>query len=272
MTRDEVVGRVKDVIAWWIATRSNKIRAKRHDSMELNPFPAPLLSALHGLETPIDIAEFVLGGHFYIGHGTGFGKMIDEKLLPKVFGTQKLDKTSRRRLGMEDPCFDNIDHVVARPEGSYLLSLKAGKWTIQKGQAVELNRSCFDLIERRRAGTHAFHKIIVATFYGSERTLTDKYRIVRGIATGAATSTVDVSADVEVMAGRKFWHWIGGHPDAQEWVLVGILEAVAEHQAQALVARQATGEVEAAIAARFGSVDNLSSPEQWLQFLRSVNP
>ena len=151
MTRDEIIRGVQGETIWWLNQRTIKISQSEHSTMEINPFLAPLISALHGFSTPMELAEFVMGGHFYIGHGTGFGKLIDEKFLPRVFGTRKLDANTRAAANMIDPCYDNIDHLVERADGTYLLSLKAGRWTIQLGQAVELNRSFECVIEAGQA-------------------------------------------------------------------------------------------------------------------------
>ena len=51
------------------------MQAKRHGTMEVNPFMAPLIAALHGHVDFTEVAEFLIGGHFAIGHATGFGKL-----------------------------------------------------------------------------------------------------------------------------------------------------------------------------------------------------
>lgn len=272
MVREDVIAGVKRETIWWIGQRATKVASEAHASMEINPFLAPLMSALHGFSTPWELIEFMLNGHFYIGHGTGFGKLIDEKILPNVFRTQKLSKAARRDGGMQDACFDNIDHIVDRDGLRYLLSLKAGRWTIQLGQAVQLNKSFQALIERRAQGSTAFESIVVGTFYGTESRLTDKYNVLRGTDKGASHDVVDISGDVSVYAGRKFWTWLGGHTDTQEWVMIGILEAVAERRAQTESALATTAQVEASVTQRFGAMTELTSVEDWLTFLRAVNP
>jgi hypothetical protein len=226
MDRATVVSGVQTQAEWWLDERLKKVRQERHDTMEVNPFMAPLVSALHGHSDFTELADFLLGGHFSIGHATGFGKLIDEKVLPRVFGTTKLDKATRKGTLFELPCFDNIDHVVHKAEGDVLLSLKASKWTIQLGQAVELNKSFKEIHELFEAAQHAHERVVIATFYGTAGNLTDKYRLVRGISYGANHNVHDLQDYVTVLAGQEFWAWLGDHEDTQLWVMEGIQGAI----------------------------------------------
>lgn len=69
--------------------------------------------------------------------------------------------------------------------------------------------------------------IVVGVFYGNDKGLTDKYRILRGINTGANHDVIDIREKVHVYAGKNFWAWLNnGQEDTQHWVLQGIEEAV----------------------------------------------
>lgn len=271
LNKAQIVEGVKTQVTWWIKQRTDKILASEHETMEINPFLAPLICALHGIDNVHELAEFVIGGHFYIGHGTGFGKLIDEKILPNAFGTLKLSARNRLDGGFAHHAFDNIDQIVTRPDGKYLLSQKAGKWTIQLGQAIELNRSFKTLIDMRADGVIDFKKIIVGTFYGSAANLTDKYRILRGITTGAAHDVVDITSDVEVLAGKEFWAWLGGDVDTQAWIMEGITEAIKEAKQAAEKSEKATEEIEQAFANRFSSIKDIDSGENWIDLLNTIN-
>ena len=136
IVREDIVQGVANQATWWLGERLKKLNLERHDTMEVNPFMAPLISALHGHTSFEDLAEFLIVGHFAIGHATGFGKLVDEKILPSVFNTQKLDRKFRSsNATLKLACFDNIDHIVSRKGKTFLLSQKASKWTIQLGQA-----------------------------------------------------------------------------------------------------------------------------------------
>lgn len=105
-----------------------------------------------------------------------------------------------------------------------MLSLKAGRWSIQLGQAVQLNRSLQVLLERRQRGDVEFDRIVIGVFYGTESTLTDKYAIIRGLRRqGAQHDIEDISSYVDIRAGKQFWSWLnGGQESTDEWVLEGI--------------------------------------------------
>ncbi len=107
-----------------------------------------------------------------------------------------------------------------------LLSLKAGKWTIQLTMAVQLNRA-FDEILTEFG--ELYQSIAVGVFYGKQSGLTDKYDILRGVNRGANHDVKDLTSNVSVYAGKEFWQWLAeGIPDAQHAVLEGMIEALQE--------------------------------------------
>jgi hypothetical protein len=269
--KEKVITGVQAQAVWWLAERLKKIQAAKHDSMEVNPFMAPLVAALHNQGDFGEIAEFLIGGHFAIGHATGFGKLVDEKILPNVFGTQKLGKAVRESVPiLKHTAFDNVDHIVTKNGKQIFLSQKASRWTIQLGQAVELNRSFQVLLELRQQKKIDFEKIIVATFYGKKEGLSDKYRIVRGITTGASHDVTDISAHVEILAGKEFWSWIGDDDDTQKWVMEGILRALNQKKGELEQAAELLAKFKESFAEQYkdaivdGKVD-------WQLFLSLIN-
>ena len=274
MDRDRVISEVAKLTAWWLGQRLSKIGHLRYESMAVNPFLLALIMGIHGHESFEELVGFLLGGHFSIGHATGFGKLIDEKILPQVFGTAKLNRALRREnpdtFGRTE--FDDVDHIVTMPDGDYYLSLKAGRWTIQLGQAVGLNASFERLIRLREEGVVDFQKIVISTFYGTEADLTDKYRIVRGITTGADHHVTDISENVEVRAGREFWTWIGGgHPETQEWVLDGILAGISARQSDLEGSRRMLERFKAAFAEKFSEFVGTDGAVDWHRILAHIN-
>lgn len=239
--------------------------------MEINPFLAPLISALHGLPEAKLLAQFLAAGHFSIGHATGFGKLVDEKILPNVFGAVKLDKKTRVENGWTESCFDNVDHWVKRPNGTGdFLSLKASKWTIQLGQAVDLNRSFNRMCELKKEGTLNFEKIVVGVYYGHQSSLTDKYDLVRGINRGADHELFELSEEVDVLCGSKFWDWLGSGSGIQTEVMMGILEAIELEKISLDSAGTATDEYSGIVAERIGGYGSFD-PKYWLDLLGRVN-
>jgi len=209
-----------------LAQRMGKLRGEAQESMSLSPFLMPILFDFHGAKSFADLAELLLAGHFMIGHFTSFGKLVDEKILPRTFNTQKLDAAFRKaNRPLNEACFDDIDHLVTRPKGKVaLLSLKASRWTIQLASAKNLNTQ-FSIILKKHP--KEYDQIVVGVYGGKRDTLTDKYDILRGINRGKVHDVVDLTAHVQVLAGRDFWSWLNGDERrTQEWVLDGILEGL----------------------------------------------
>ena len=224
MDRKHIVDGVTKWTIWWIDQRKKKFRGKGTiaESMALNPLMAPILTDLHGIRSLEQLGDLLLAGHFMAGHSTGFGKLIDEKILPDVFGTTKLNKAYRKsHASLMNPCFDDVDHWIARRKR--FLSLKASQWTINLTQAVGLNNS-FAKIRQKFPKSRG---IDVGVIYGKAEHLTDKYDILRGITAGALHGVKDLRNYVKVIAGRKFWAWLNeGQNATQDWVLEGILKGV----------------------------------------------
>jgi len=267
----EVITGVKLWTKWWIAQRRRKLEDQLNETMSINPFLLPFLFDYHDLEDFEGLADLMIGSHLMIGHSTGFGKLIDEKILPHVFGSIKLDGTYRRATTPYlNSAFNEIDHLITREDGSIeLMSLKAGRWTIQLTMAMQLNTAFNDIITNH-AGI--YNKIVVGVFYGQAAGLTDKYDILRGINRGANHNVIDIQHHVEVYAGRDFWKWLNdGESETQEWVLEGIVEALDEtkmHEtSKVLLARFKAGVVakyEADIREPDGSLN-------WYKLLAKIN-
>ncbi len=152
--------------------------------------------------------------------------------MPLVFGTTRLNKAYRKEHPpLDEPMFGVIDHIATRPDGStVLLPLKAGRWSIQLGQALNMNNSFARILESRDEERIDFDKIVIGVLYGTEAGLTDKFQIARGI---GDHDLVDIRDDVEIQVGRGFWSWLnGGVDETQHWVLEGLMLAMQEARAE----------------------------------------
>lgn len=225
--RAEIVQGVGEHARAMMQRRIAKVRSAGYDTMSVNPLLIPMLYEFHGAGSFAELGELLLAWHLMTGHATSFGKLVDEKILPDVFGTTKL--TARFRAGTPpflDSCFNDIDHLVSRADATpELLSLKMSRWTIQLGQAVGLNHAFARILGPAYEGE--FQSIAVGVAVGRSESLTDKYDILRGINRGKIHDVVDLSAQVKVLAGREFWAWLNeGETETQDWVLEGILSGV----------------------------------------------
>lgn len=105
MNKAEVIAGVSKQIVWWMGERQKKLSELRHETMSVNPFLLPLVFGIHQFKEFDELAEFLVSAHLSTGYATGFGKLIDEKILPHVFGTRKLDKAMRRTAQLSMSAF-----------------------------------------------------------------------------------------------------------------------------------------------------------------------
>ena len=270
-SEQEVVDGVKVWTKWWINQRRVKLEEQLSESMSVNPFLLPFLFDYHDLDDFDGLADLIIASHLMIGHGTGFGKLIDEKILPNVFNTLKLDSTYRKKTQPYlEAAFNEIDHLIIRPDGTKeLLSLKAGKWTIQLTMAMQLNTSFNEILT-----THPglCNKIVVGVFYGKADDLTDKYDILRGINRGANHNVIDIQQYVEIYSGRDFWKWLNEGAEAtQEWVLRGIIEALEESKIQE-TSKELLEKFKASVVAKYETdVREEDGSLNWYKLLKKIN-
>ena len=270
-SKQDVVDGVRLWTKWWINQRRLKLVNQLSESMSVNPFLLPFLFDYHDLDDFEGLADLIIASHLMIGHGTGFGKLIDEKILPQVFGTVKLDSTYRKTTNPYlYAAFNEIDHLITRQNGTKeLLSLKAGRWTIQLTMAMQLN-SAFNDIVINHAGLCS--KIVVGVFYGKAENLTDKYDILRGINRGANHSVIDLQQHVEVYSGRDFWKWLNdGENDTQEWVLQGIIEALEESKIHE-TSKELLAKFKAGVVAKYeADIREADGSLNWYKLLKKIN-
>jgi hypothetical protein len=214
----EIVDKTAKETALFLGRRLRKLRTEIGGVLNVNPFLMRALKDFHQIKDQTSLSEFMLTWHLANGHATGFGKMIDEKVLPQVFGTKRLDSSCRDEAPYNREIFDDIDHIVTRRDGDYLLPLKAGAWTIQLGQAMGLYRHFLALGKEKLQSKG----IVVGVFYGHKGLLRDKYRIVKG-ENERHQSEMEKLPYVEVKAGEKFWTWLNDDTSlTQDWLMEGI--------------------------------------------------
>jgi len=223
-TRTEVIDGMAHETALFLGRRLRKLRTKISGVLNINPFLLCALRDFHSITDQRSLADFMLIWHLGGGHATSFGKMIDERVLPIIFKTVRLDATFRHEQPYSTPPFDDIDHLVNRADGQYLLSLKASSWTIQYGQAMGLYRNFLELGQLNLQG----RGVVVGVFYGHKGLLTDKYRIVRGDNV-RRQDVLHRLGYVDVKAGQVFWSWLNNdRQGTQDWILAGIEEGAAK--------------------------------------------
>jgi hypothetical protein len=269
-SKEQIINEVKICTVWWVKERRKKLEEQLTETMAVNPFVLPFFFDYHGIESFEELADLILAAHLLIGHNTGFGKLIDEKILPNVFGTRKLTADYRKRnIELLDACFNEIDHIVQRPDGnSELMSLKAGKWTIQLTMAMQLNTAFNEILTKY---PKIAAKIVVGVFYGKGDDLTDKYEILRGINRGAKHNVIDLTKSVEVHSGRAFWTWLNnGEIHTQEWVLEGIIAGVRESKISE-ISKKLLQEFRNGFVKKYHDVREEDGSLNWFKLLEKIN-
>lgn len=217
--QDQVTQSVRSLVQEFLQRRLHKIGEDISAYLNVNPFLLSALRDFHHFRTVRDLADFLFISHMASGHATGFGKLIDEKVLPQVFGTIKLSARHREENNLTAAAFDEIDHIVFPNDrkNRCLLSLKASAWTIQNAQAHSLYHSFKQIGDFKLYGK----EIVVGVFYGNKSLLTNKYDILRGVNPRQQDQFVTLK-HVRVLAGEEFWAWLNdGEKATQQWVLEG---------------------------------------------------
>jgi hypothetical protein len=275
-TKQEVIAGVAEQVVWWMDKRLKKLKGLSHDTMAVNPFLAPIIFDIHGFNNFESLAQFLVAGHLATGYATGFGKLIDEKVLPQVFNTRKLNKKARSKRPLSMSVFDEVDHILLAEDGAAkLLSLKASKWTIQLTMAVHLNKTFAKLIDLQAEGKLdglAFDEIAVGVFYGASTSLTDKYDIIRGINRGATHDVIDIRNKVAIYAGKDFWAWLNaGERKTDGWVLEGILEGLRQARDRVGSLEKLVAAFSAEFAALYAGCVRPDGSVDWERIARSIN-
>ncbi len=266
---DTVLKLVGEETCWIVKQRMDKLRDKLYESMSVMPFLMPVLFDIHGATTVQELGDLLVVGHLMVGHSTSFGKLIDERILPKVFNTVKFTGTYRAaNPPFIEAMFNEIDHLVNKPDGPVLLSLKASRWTIQLTAAMELNKAFEQILKKHNP---PFSRIVVGVFAGTQAALTDKYDILRGINRGKKHNVADLTKNVSVYAGKEFWTWLNGGEEAtQGWVLDGIIKGL--HDANC---RKEAAELLKAFkekfAASYAQYVDAGGKVNWHQLLTAIN-
>lgn len=218
-SKDFIINNVAALVSDFIKRRLEKIQKDISSFLNVNPFLLSALRDFHSFKRIQDLADFLFIAHMSQGHATGFGKLVDEKILPQVFGTVKLTEKERKSRKLTAAAYNEIDHIV-NPNSSTewsLLSLKAGAWTIQDTAAHNLYNAFKQIGDFQVFGK----EIVVGVFYGNKNSLTNKYDILKGINPRQQNQFVELN-HVRVLAGKDFWTWLNGdEEETQLWVLEG---------------------------------------------------
>ncbi|HEX2161537.1 MAG TPA: PmeII family type II restriction endonuclease [Thermoleophilaceae bacterium] len=171
--------------------------------VNLNPFLMLALAPAYNIASPFEAAEYVQLSKMLHGDSTAFGRYVEDKILP-VFGVRPVAEKKR-----SPKLYSPIDAEVSVEGKRYLMTLKAGPWTMNQSHANEMvNR--FPEIHDKTGDD-----IVIGIFYGSRSRLNNKPRLVE----------VNTGDYVTTLVGKDFWEFVTGVKDAHQEIFRAIREA-----------------------------------------------
>ena len=93
--KQEVVNEIANLVKGFLERRLGKLEGSISKYLNVNPFLMSALRHFHSFQTVDDLARFLFVAHLQQGHATAFGKLVDERILPQVFGTVRLSQALR---------------------------------------------------------------------------------------------------------------------------------------------------------------------------------
>lgn len=174
-----------------------------------NPFLLLITAPVYNIFSPFEVAERLQFAKAFHGDDTAFGRMAEEKFLNILGATSPPEKRSadadERRL------WSPID-LHAQIQGQrYLMSIKAGPWTMNQSHAAEMIGNFRQLREATGAN------IIIGITYGRYKNLNNKPSLVaRGLG----------NPDwYDYLVGKDFWEFVSGVEGVHKEIFAAIREA-----------------------------------------------
>ena len=159
-----------------------------------NPFLLLITAPVYNIFSPLEVAERLQLGKAFHGDDTAFGKLAEDKFLTILGASsppqkRSTDSTIRNR-------WSSIDLQSTIDGQLYLMSIKAGPWTMNQSHANEMIRHFNELREETGA------KIIIGITYGRYRNLNNKPLVVqRGL---------DNPDWYDFLVGKDLWEFVSG--------------------------------------------------------------
>lgn len=193
----------------FVERRFNKMRALQSvEDYQLNIFLLLMMAPAYNINSPYDLAEHLQTGEMPHGDSTGFGKFVENHILP-IFGVEEVPEKRRDQPRATRDLFSPIDAQMTIENTFYYTTWKAGPWTMNQSHANEMISS-FPIIHEQTGSD-----IILGVFYGRYEQLNNKPALVRR-GTGGYFHT---------LVGKDLWEFITGYENAHIHVLEAIREA-----------------------------------------------
>jgi len=175
---------------------------------KFNPLLLLITAPVYNLFSPLEVAERLQLGKAFHGDDTAFGRFGEEKILP-LFGAKDCEEKKRGK-GKWEP----IDKEVLIDGTRYLVSIKAGPWTMNQSHANAM-------IEK----LPAIHKatsspVVLGILYGKPEHLNNKPELV--------ARSMGHPDWFRYVVGRDFWEFVSGVRDVHIQLFRAIRQAQEE--------------------------------------------
>lgn len=185
-----------------------------------NPFLLLITAPVYNIFSPYEVAERLQLGKAYHGDDTAFGRLAEDKFL-KIFGASTPPEKSH-----PDPAvrtrWSPIDLSINVGGQRYLISVKAGPWTMNQSHANEM----ISHFPQLRDETDA--RFLIGITYGRYRNLNNKPALVE--------RELGQPDWFDFLVGKDLWEFVSGVDDVHKYMFQAIRDGqkrfAAEHTEQ----------------------------------------
>jgi hypothetical protein len=171
-----------------------------------NPFLLLITAPVYNIYSPFEVAERLQFAKAFHGDDTAFGRMAEERFL-KVLGAVQ-PEIKKTGTAAQKTRWSPIDLEATIDGQRYLMSIKAGPWTMNQSHAAEMIRHFRELRDETGAN------IIIGITYGRYKNLNNKPLVVqRGL---------NNPAWFDYLVGKDFWEFVSGVKDVHKEIFKSI--------------------------------------------------
>ncbi|MFC1743353.1 PmeII family type II restriction endonuclease [Candidatus Riflebacteria bacterium] len=175
-----------------------------------NPLLLLITAPAYNLYSPFEVAERLQLGKAFHGDDTAFGRFAEEKIL-SLFN---IVPPQEKKKGPSKSLWSPIDVELTIEGTRYLMSIKAGPWTMNQSHANEMINNFLNIHKSTNA------KILIGILYGNRPQLNNKPALV--------ARSLGSPAWLDYLVGREFWEFVTGVKDVHEKIFRAIRKAQKE--------------------------------------------
>lgn len=169
-----------------------------------NPFLLLITAPVYNTYSPFEVAERLQFAKAFHGDDTAFGRMAEERFLRVLGATPPPEK----KIAEKKIRWSAIDLEATIDGQRYLMSIKAGPWTMNQSHANEMVQHFQALREETDA------RIIIGITYGRYKNLNNKPLLVQ--------KGLNEPDWFDYLVGKDFWEFVSGVKDVHKEIFKAI--------------------------------------------------